>query len=124
MILHGYIEQSPGNYVLNENITDPENYYGEYYWSFAGRSTFDATYVKLREASLTYSFTEKTLGRLPVRNLSVSLIARNLLTWTAADQGYDPETAMTIANGSFSPGVASWSLPYTRSFGARLGFNF
>lgn len=124
MILHGYIEQTPGNYVLNENITDPENYYGEYYWSFAGRSTFDATYVKLREASLTYSFMEKTLGKLPVRNLSVSLIARNLLTWTAADQGYDPETAITIANGSFSPGVASWSLPYTRSFGARLGFNF
>ncbi|RPD42080.1 SusC/RagA family TonB-linked outer membrane protein [Chitinophaga barathri] len=124
MILQGYIGQASGNYVLNDKITDPENYYGEYYWSFNGRSTFDATYVKLREASLKYSFTQKALSKLPVHNLSISLIARNLFTWTAADQGYDPETAMTIANGSFSPGVASWSLPYTRSFGASVGFNF
>lgn len=123
MILQGYIEQTPGNYVPNDHITDPENYYGEYYWSFNGRSTYSATYVKLREASLTYGFPGKTLGKF-IRNLNVSLIARNLLTWRAADKGFDPETAMTIANGSFSPGVASWSLPYTRSFGARVGVNF
>ncbi|CAL1519000.1 SusC/RagA family TonB-linked outer membrane protein [Chitinophaga sp. MM2321] len=124
MILHGYIEESPGKYVPNTNVTDPENYYGEYYWSFNGRSTFDASYVKLREASLTYNFSKKTLGRIPLGNLSVSLIARNLFTWTAAEQGYDPETAMTISNGSFSPGVTSWGLPYTRSYGCKIGFNF
>ncbi|MBS0030015.1 SusC/RagA family TonB-linked outer membrane protein [Chitinophaga sp. 22321] len=124
MILDGYIEVSPGKYKKNDIITDPENYYGEYYWSFNGRSTFDASYVKLREASLTYNFSKKTLGKFPLGNLSVSLIARNLFTWTAAEQGYDPETAMTISNGSFSPGVASWGLPYTRSYGCKLGFNF
>lgn len=124
MILDGYIEVSPGKYKKNDVITDPENYYGEYYWSFNGRSTFDASYVKLREASLTYNFSRKTLGKFPLGNLSVSLIARNLFTWTAAEQGYDPETAMTISNGSFSPGVASWGLPYTRSFGCKVGFNF
>ncbi|MFY0256290.1 SusC/RagA family TonB-linked outer membrane protein [Chitinophaga sp. 30R24] len=124
MILDGYIEVSPGNYKKNDIVTDPENYYGEYYWSFNGRSTFDASYVKLREAALTYTFPKKTLGKLPLGNLSVSLIARNLFTWTAAEQGYDPETAMTIANGSISPGVASWGLPYTRSYGCKIGFNF
>jgi TonB-linked SusC/RagA family outer membrane protein len=124
MILDGYIEESPGKYKKNDVITDPENYYGEYYWSFNGRSTFDASYVKLREASLTYNFSKKLLGKFPLGNLSVSLIARNLFTWTAAEQGYDPETAMTISNGSFSPGVASWGLPYTRSYGCKVGFNF
>ncbi|NLR57814.1 SusC/RagA family TonB-linked outer membrane protein [Chitinophaga polysaccharea] len=124
MILFGYVEESPGKYKLNDIVTDPENYYGEYYWSFNSRSTFDASYVKLREASLTYNFSKKVLGRAPINNLSIAFIARNLFTWTAAEQGYDPETAMTIANGSFSPGVTSWGLPYTRSYGVKLGFNF
>lgn len=124
MILHGYIEDGAGGYKLNTKVTDPENYYGEYYWDYNSRSTFDASYVKLRELSLTYQFNQKTLGRLPVSNVSLALIARNLFTWTAAEQGYDPETAMTISNGSFSPGVASWAMPYTRSFGFKLGFNF
>ncbi|MEC5144997.1 SusC/RagA family TonB-linked outer membrane protein [Chitinophaga sp. 212800010-3] len=124
MILFGYIQDGQGKYKLNDNVTDPENYYGEYYWGFNGRSTFDASYVKLREASLTYAFPKKVLGRLPIYNLSLSLIARNLFTWTAAEQGYDPETAMSISNGSLSPGVTSWGLPYTRSYGAKIGFNF
>lgn len=124
MILHGYIEDGAGGYKLNTKVTDPENYYGEYYWDYNSRSTFDASYVKLRELSLTYLFNQKTLGRLPVSNVSLAVIARNLFTWTAAEQGYDPETAMTISNGSFSPGVASWGMPYTRSFGFKLGFNF
>jgi TonB-linked SusC/RagA family outer membrane protein len=124
MTLFGYVEDGAGKYKLNDKVTDPENYYGEYYWDYAGRSTFDASYVKLREASLTYTFSKKTLGKLPLGNLSISLIARNLFTWTAAEAGYDPETAMTISNGSFSPGVASWGLPYTRSYGAKVGFNF
>ncbi|WP_119080494.1 SusC/RagA family TonB-linked outer membrane protein [Chitinophaga alhagiae] len=124
MILHGYIEDGAGGYKLNTKVTDPENYYGEYYWDYNSRSTFDASYVKLRELSLTYMFSQKTLGRLPVSNVSLALIARNLFTWTAAEQGYDPETSMTISNGSFSPGVTSWGMPYTRSFGFKLGFNF
>lgn len=124
MTLFGYVSDGNGKYKLNDVITDPENYYGEYYWDFPARSTFDASYVKLREASLTYAFPKKMLGRVPLNNLSVSLIARNLFTWTAAESGYDPETAMTLSNGSFSPGVASWGLPYTRSFGAKIGFNF
>lgn len=124
MILFGYVDDGNGKYKLNDKVTDPENYYGEYYWDYPARSTFDASYVKLREASLTYTFPKKMLGKLPLGNLSISLIARNLFTWTAAETGYDPETAMTISNGSFSPGVASWGLPYTRSYGAKVGFNF
>ncbi|MET6998010.1 SusC/RagA family TonB-linked outer membrane protein [Chitinophaga defluvii] len=124
MILHGYIADGNGGYKLNDVITDPENYYGEYYWSFNGRSTFDATYVKLREASLSYVFPNKMLGNVPVSNLTIGLIGRNLFNWTAAGMGYDPETAVAIQNGSFGQGVTSWSLPGVRSFGFKLGFNF
>lgn len=124
-ILYGYyLDDATGEYKLNDKILEPEAYYGAYYWDFLSRSTFDASYVKLREASLTYMFPKKMLGKLPVHNLSLSLIGRNLFTWTAADMGYDPETAMTISGSGIGQGVGSWSLPYTRSFGAKLGFNF
>lgn len=124
MIENGYISDGNGGYVKNTNITDPESYYGDYYWKMHARNTFSATYVKLREVSLTYSFTAKQLVRLPLTNLSVALIARNLFSWTQAGQGYDPETAMTIKSGSIIPGTASWSLPYTRSYGVKLSVNF
>ncbi|RFS21929.1 SusC/RagA family TonB-linked outer membrane protein [Chitinophaga silvatica] len=124
LIMPGYVEESPGKYVKNTEVIDPEAYYGNYYWDFLERSTFDATYVKLREVSLTYNFSKKTLGKLPVSNLSVSFIARNLFSWTAADAGYDPETSFSVANGALSQGVTSWGLPYTRSYGFKLGFNF
>jgi TonB-linked SusC/RagA family outer membrane protein len=124
MLLHGYIADGNGGYKLNDNITDPENYYGEYYWSFNGRSTFDASYVKLRELSLGYQFNKKTLGNLPISNLNVAFVARNLFNWTAAGAGYDPETAVAAQRDSFGQGVASWSLPGIRSFGFKLGFNF
>ncbi|BAV07862.1 TonB-linked outer membrane protein, SusC/RagA family [Filimonas lacunae] len=124
MIENGYISDGNGGYVKNTNVTDPESYYGDYYWKMHQRNTFSATYVKLREASLTYTFTKKQLSRLPFTNLSVALIGRNLFSYTAAGKGYDPETAMTIKSGSIVPGTASWSLPYTRSYGVKLSVNF
>jgi hypothetical protein len=38
---------------------------------------YDAGYIKLREASLTYNFSE-TLGKLPFTTASLSIIGRNL----------------------------------------------
>ncbi len=96
------LDDATGEYKLNDKILDPEAFYGTYYWDYLSRSTFDATYVKLREASLTYNFPKKILGRLPISNLNLSLIARNLFTWTSADMGYDPETAMTLSNGGLA----------------------
>jgi TonB-linked SusC/RagA family outer membrane protein len=124
MIEDGYISDGNGGYVKNTNVTDPETFYGDYYWQMHSRNTFSATYIKLREVSLTYLFSKNQIGHLPVSNLSLSLIARNLFSWTAAGQGYDPETSMTITNGSITPGTTSWSLPYTRSYGFKLGLNF
>jgi hypothetical protein len=124
MIEDGYIADGNGGYVKNTNVTDPEAFYGDYYWKMHSRNTFSSTYVKLREASLTYLFSKQQLGHWPVSNLSLSLIARNLFSWTAAGQGYDPETAMSISSGGIIPGTTSWSLPYTRSYGIKLGVNF
>ena len=111
---------------LNDKvIMGPEPFYGNYYWDFNERSTFDASYVKLREVSLAYTFDNKLLGKSPIRNISVALIGRNFLQWTAADQGYDPETSNKLG-GPFGirQGIGTWTLPNTRSFGFKVGFSF
>lgn len=125
IITQGVVDNGDGTYSPNTVIMEPEPYYGSYYWDFAERSTFSATYVKLREASLTYTFSKKLLGNIPVSNLSIAIIGRNLYSYTAADNGYDPETAVNIdAGGGFRQGVATWGLPNTRSYGFKIGFNF
>lgn len=53
----------------------------------------DGSFVKLREVSLRYRMDPSLLGRIAPANLDrivVSLIGRNLLTWTSYS-GYDPD---------------------------------
>jgi len=124
MIIYGYIQQDDGSYTLNKNIIAASDYYESTYNKYYERLTYDASFIKLREASLTYVFNQKTLGKLPLYNLSISIIGRNLYNWTKNKLGYDPETTMSIASDGFKQGVGHWTLPGTRSYGAKLSFNF
>ena len=77
------IEYYVGLYAAN----DPTDYFVE-----------DGSYVKLRELSLRYRFGPRMLrplGRFGAQNASVSLIGRNLLTFTDY-KGYDPDVGGTI----------------------------
>ena len=50
----------------------------------------DASFVKLRELSVTYLVPERFAGRVGAKGLSVTLAGRNLATWTDYT-GFDPE---------------------------------
>ena len=74
------------------NEVKPVGYYSELtswnnsYW------VEDATYLKMRELSLNYTFGQKALNDfLGIRRIKVGVIARNLLTLTNYT-GFDPET--------------------------------
>jgi TonB-linked SusC/RagA family outer membrane protein len=78
------------------------------------RTVEDASYVKLRELSITYS-----VGRVPLAagRWSVSLIGRNLYTWTRFT-GWDPEVGRDVADVG-SPAIAAvagFQYPPTRAF--------
>lgn len=81
---------------------------------------FDATYVKLRELKLSYTIPNKVLKTLPVRDVSISLVGRNLALWTDVPH-VDPETAST-SGGTIIPGVESVAIPSTKSYGFNLNF--
>jgi TonB-linked SusC/RagA family outer membrane protein len=83
---------------------------------------YDASFVKLREVRLGYTIPNKFFGRIPVRDMNLSFVARNLFLWTNVPH-IDPETA-SQAGGTIIPGVESVALPSTRSYGVNLSFRF
>ena len=82
----------------------------------------DASFVKLREISVSYLLPESFVDRLGFRSMSLEVAARNLYTFTDYT-GYDPETNMfgtsTVARGT---DFATYPNPRTFSFGVRAGF--
>ncbi len=53
----------------------------------------DASYVKLREISLTYLLRSKKIEKLGVKEVDLRISARDLITWSSYS-GWDPETNM------------------------------
>jgi TonB-linked SusC/RagA family outer membrane protein len=84
--------------------------------------TYDATFLKLREFKIGYSLPNKLMGRLPFRDVNVSLVGRNVFLWTAVPH-IDPETS-TVTGDQIVPGVEDVAIPSTRSVGFNLSFRF
>lgn len=83
---------------------------------------YDASFVKLREVRLGYTIPNRVWGKASLRDLSVSLVGRNLALWTDVPH-IDPETSST-SGGTVIPGVESVALPSTRSWGVNVNFRF
>jgi TonB dependent receptor. len=91
----------------------------------------DASYKKLREASVGYHF-----GRLPVINgdWTASMVGHNLKTWTKYT-GFDPEVGFGAVSGSggnqanssgsaLINAVDAFQFPNTRTFTFSLSTSF
>lgn len=102
---------------------NPQTYYG-----VAARRSYedwvmDASYIKLREVRLGYTFQKVKLGKLPVKSISLALIARNpAMLWQKALKGTDPSE---LSTGSQSIGwFESGQSNPVRSMGINLNVNF
>jgi TonB-linked SusC/RagA family outer membrane protein len=97
-------------------------------WSYNQQVTFDASFLKLRELSIGYNI--PNFGGF--RNASVSVFTRNLMLWTAAGIGVDPERAFRNEGGRQGDTVNTFRqgqelqnvLPWTMPIGFRLNFTF
>ncbi|RYU81597.1 SusC/RagA family TonB-linked outer membrane protein [Hymenobacter persicinus] len=93
------------------------------YWSQVaniGENTlFDASYVKFREASLSYSLPTNLVSKVKLTGVQFSLIGRNLALWTPKSQKHmDPEVS-SFGSGN-NQGYEFFAYPTTRSYGASL----
>lgn len=84
----------------------------------------DASYVKLREVSLTWRVPVNLLARAPgrVRDASISLSGRNLVTWTDYT-GLDPEVS-NFGSQQIARGVDVAPFPPSRSFWLTFNLGF
>lgn len=82
---------------------------------------YDASYVKLRQASITYSLPEKILKHTFINNVTFSLIGTNLWIIHKNLPDADPESGLGAGN---LQGYSTGSLPSTRdiSFNVKLQF--
>lgn len=81
-------------------------------------AVFDASFVKLREIKIGYAIPNKVFGKIPFRDVNLSLVGRNLYLWTNVPH-IDPETS-GLSGGVIVPGVEDMSMPSSRTYGFSL----
>jgi TonB-linked SusC/RagA family outer membrane protein len=124
LILPGVLENGKPN---NIQISSSQAYYGNSITNGAPYESaiYDATFIKLREASLAYSIPASMLSKTPFGSLSLSLSGTNL--WYFAPNmpkyvHFDPEASSTgVGNGR---GFEAMSGPSARRYGASIRVTF
>lgn len=105
-----------------EELKKPVEYYVALYAANSPSDYFveNNGFIKLREVSARYRVPARVLGMLGnvgIREASISLIGRNLMTWTNY-KGYDPEVGGTIVR------LDSFDYPRYRTFTGAVTLNF
>ncbi len=118
----GYNEDGSVKYKQNDVFVNPKDY-----WSNIANNqilshyVFDASYIKLREVSLSYNFPETIVKKLKMfRSAAISVTARNLFVFSRIPN-VDPESTYSINNGQ---GYEYGALPQRSSFGFNLNCKF
>jgi TonB-linked SusC/RagA family outer membrane protein len=136
--VEGYYDDN-GKFVmvaehLGENLgkdggTPLIRYQDFYGWNYTETATFDADYIKLREISLSYQL--PSLKSIGIQNATIAVYSRNIILWTKAGIGVDPETAFQASSGvqksgiQFKQGIERYNVsPWTIPVGFKLNFNF
>lgn len=129
---------SDGNGGYIENLGDPNTTKLDNYedavtasWPFARMSMFDASYIKLREVTLTAQLPKSFSDRLKLQGVSIGVYSSNLLLWTKAKAGIDPELAFQFQTGAqgngsqFRQGIERYNItPWTLPVGIKLNVRF
>ena len=124
IVAEGVMSDGNGGYVPN---TTPAASVSQFYRlkrrNPGDFTVFDASFVKLREMSLKYTFSSKMLGKLPISGLNISLVGRNLAILSRnTPEGYDPESAGN-ASGNIQ-GREYGQLPTARTVGMNVKLSF
>jgi hypothetical protein len=113
-------EENP-KYVANTTMVDPQVYWNSFYNGSPEPFIKDASFIKLREVSISYTLTPNVVAKLPFKSITLSLIGRNLLTLHSGVKNIDPESNYNNGNGQ---GFEYGSLPSRRNYGINLNLKF
>ena len=99
-----------------------ENYKADgYYYSPNARYVYDASYIKLRELTLTYNLPKNWISKLSLTKATVGIVGSNLWIISKNLPYADPEASQGSGN---IQGWQSGVMPSTRNVGLTLNLQF
>ncbi len=117
------VKDGNGNYVANTTPYSPYDLNANQANRAASMELVDASYVKLRELSLSYRLPSKWFDKTPFGAIAVGVFGNNLFLWTPKENKYaDPEINAS-GNGN-AQGFEYSSIPSQRNFGFNIKVNF
>ncbi|SNV40814.1 enterobactin receptor protein [Chryseobacterium taklimakanense] len=123
MVGEGVVQNADGSYSPNTTRILVSKYYSDYYRrANVETNSFDASYIKLRDARIGYVFPKTITESMKLREMSISLYGKNLWMWTKFPI-FDPEAA-TLDDSDITPGVDIGALPSTRTVGLNFNVKF
>ncbi|NPD84546.1 SusC/RagA family TonB-linked outer membrane protein [Lentimicrobium sp. L6] len=108
----------------NSTYIDPYQYYQKVsMWQEEIHESFiyDASFVKLRELSISYSIPKDKLEKVWIKGLTAGVFANNVWLIYSEVPNVDPESMLTNGNGQ---GYELYSYPNKRSIGVSISVNF
>ncbi|MBW8685824.1 SusC/RagA family TonB-linked outer membrane protein [Chitinophaga rhizophila] len=113
------VDDGTGKFVPNTSVKYVAQDYVPY--QPAGQQVLDASYIRLREASLTYRIPRSVLNRTPFGDLTLGLFGNNLALW-AKNQYADPE--VNSGGAGNEQGFDYTAQPSLRNFGFNVRVTF
>ncbi len=125
VVLEGVQDDGNGGWKANETpVYIDENYYrNSSAYNRAGEILIqDASWLKLRNISLSYNLPSKWLEKTFIEKIQLNVSGNNFLLWTPF-RGFDPEGSQFSA-GSNTYGFTGLNIPLTQtySFGVKVNF--
>lgn len=120
----GVVANGSGGFIPNTKEISAFNYWTQNYkTSNTEANVFDASYIKLREITLSYDLPRTWLNNLFINSLTLGFEARNLWIISSEVPHIDPELNF-FSPGDVGSGVEFGSIPSTRSYGFNVKFSF
>lgn len=104
-----------GNFGTTASPINAQTYYGTLADNVSKQFVQDASFIKLRQVTLGYSFPTKLFNN-HVQRLTLSLVARNLFFFRRLTDNIDPEGSYN----AFTQGLELGGVPPSRTFGLNL----
>lgn len=118
-VVPGVIVNADGTTKPNDIAINPENFWRSAAKNAPGLFIYDNSYVKCREITLGYTFSQKTLGSF-IKGLTLSFVARNpFIVWKNIPN-IDPDSGYNTSG----MGLEYGSLPSRRSYGLNVNLKF
>ncbi|MCB4807742.1 SusC/RagA family TonB-linked outer membrane protein [Tamlana sp. 62-3] len=117
------IDNGDGTYSENTNAITEQNYFTDYDPPVSTQ-LIDASYLKLREVELSYSFPKSFTDNTFLSSARIALYGKNLWYWLPEENKYaDPEVNGPALTGN-AQGIETTQTPSSRSLGLNLQLSF